>query len=198
MCKSLILAAVLVACSSGGGASQIGPDRVSSSSGGSSSSSGGSSSGSSGTSSGGPGAGYGPVSGTRLKVRYESTTFADGAGYAAFAGYFDTKRNEPCDFVPGANRCMPSAAPVAAFAAAYPNLYGDAACTNQLGAMYSAGASPKYFRDVAGKIYAAGAPVPMYQKSGSCQPAGGLMFVPAGGEIAPTEFVDGTQSEVVR
>ena len=139
------------------------------------------------------------LSGTRLKNRY--VTGEDGA--RAPRGFFDTMRNEPCDFAPsegGDQRCLPlDSVGTIGF------LYADASCTERI---VIADCTPRYAVEVAPvcpyqiKIYAIEttfAPADYYFGSGGqCSKQNtaqggqsGKVFAKVGAPIPASSFVLG-------
>lgn len=89
--------------------------------------------------------------GTRLKPRYEVTTFDDGAKSRVLIGWYDTLRKEDCTLMratDGVLRCMPSTR----FGSVYAVNFSDAACAVRFAAWgYDGGcASPPVYAEAGG------------------------------------------------
>jgi hypothetical protein len=161
-----------------------------------------------------------PVSGTRLRVRYNMQKSADGAERKAFVGWQDTTRAEACAAqlaADGKQRCLPNAD---AYNPSNPQpIYADSACTMLLASVStSACVVPAYFKrstnigsgcmlTSGSRMFRVGAEQTLtswYQGSpGNCTKTTSEPAIPqparwfALTEVAPTEFAEVTISEVV-
>jgi hypothetical protein len=143
------------------------------------------------------------ASGSRLKVQY----YAGADGSKAFAGMYDSQRNEACSFVTaadGSTRCLPVAAPSASLGV----YYADASCSSPLAYAASGCTSPLYGNEFVSAacsgqgmyhIFQLGPAVnpPMvYLKSGTVcaaqQPTTAFVYYTVGPEIMPPSFAAGT------
>lgn len=137
-------------------------------------------------------------SGSRLKAQY----WAGEDGTKSFASWYDTQRQETCDFqtaADGTTRCLPSG--IGAGGA-----YADSGCTQPIGITSAGCAAPKYIRAYSNAscgtgglhIYSVGSTftgTPYVGMPGSCT-AGGLSpsftYYTLGAEVPPTSFVAAT------
>lgn len=100
----------------------------------------------------------GYADGTRIKARWSSVTFADGAKGRTFAGWWDSERKEECTpstlsaVASGAGWCVPTGY------AAETALFEDAACTKLLAFDPISGAKGAAY---GGKLWTHGAAVPV-------------------------------------
>jgi hypothetical protein len=148
-------------------------------------------------------------SGSRLKMKV--ITSSDGA--KSFNGWHDTQRDEDCTFrlaEDGVMRCMPAAIGILYPDPHTPNgYYADSTCQTPA-VLYYTCAAPKYLTYSVsastcvvnpangGRVVLAGATMATaYQWGSNCQqvtPPAGMAFYPMGATVAPSSFVDGSES----
>lgn len=114
--------------------------------------------------------------GTRIKARWNTVVFADGAKGRTFAGWWDSERKEECmpstlsSATSGAGWCLPST--IVSLIA----IFGDAACSTPIAAQPIGGLKPGLLGSFAGvprQLWTVGEPLPSpsdvwVKDSGAC------------------------------